>query len=295
MRKLFLPIALLLAISFVISACSKQSMSLQHVHGLGYTSDGKQILIPAHTGLVSYSGGKWTNVDAPKHDYMGFVAVDNGFYSSGHPEKGSKLKEPMGIVKSSDLGKTITTLGLDGESDFHAMTVGYKSHAIYVWSHAPNSKMNVPGLYYSKDDGKAWTKSQMNGVTGEPLTMAAHPTDSNLIALGTKDGVFLSRDNGNGFEVLPGFAASALSFGPGGDLFAAVAQAPIILQIDLSTKEQKKIQLPTMEKDDVVLYIAQNPSNAREIVIATFKKDVFLSNDLGGNWTQLADKGKTIE
>lgn len=114
----------------LLSSCSRPKVTMEHVHGLGFSSDGKQIILPAHNGLVSYSEGKWQNLDAPKHDYMGFHAVDHGFYSSGHPEPGSKLKNPLGIVKSSDFGKTLTILGLEGESDFHAMAVGYKNHAI---------------------------------------------------------------------------------------------------------------------------------------------------------------------
>ncbi|MGG3987015.1 hypothetical protein [Bacillus smithii] len=89
----------------VMTACGNNQINLEHIHGLGYTSDGKQILIPAHNGLVSYSEGQWKSVNAPKHDYMGFQIVDNGFYSSGHPAPDSGLKNPMGIVKSTDLEK----------------------------------------------------------------------------------------------------------------------------------------------------------------------------------------------
>lgn len=223
---------------------------------------------------------------------MGFVAVDDGFYSSGHPGVDSNLKNPVGIVKSSDLGKTLTKLDLEGESDFHAMTVGYKTHTIYVFNEQPNVKMNVAGLYYTKDDAKTWNKSEMNGFAGELLTMTTHPTDDKVIALGTKEGLYLSKDSGNHFEkLLPQLVITSLTFGNKGDLFIAAANSPAMLQINISSKDKKEIMLPTLDKNDAISYIAQNPKDQNEIVIATYLKDVFMSEDSGSDWSKIADKG----
>lgn len=278
--------------TLMLSACSAPKVSMEHIHGLGYSIDGKQIIIPAHTGLVAYSEGKWSNVDAPKNDYMGFVAVDNGFYSSGHPGAGSSLKNPIGIVKSSDMGKTLSKLDLEGSSDFHSMTVGYKTHSIYVFNEQPNAKMKSAGLYYSKDDAKTWSKSEMNGFSGEPSTLATHPSDDKVIALGSKVGLYLSNDSGNHFEkLLPGLVVTSLAFSNNGELFITAANSPTMLQFNLSSKDKKEIKLPALDKDDAISYMAQNPINTNEIVLATFKKDVFISKDIGVNWIKIADKG----
>ncbi|KRF18632.1 F510_1955 family glycosylhydrolase [Paenibacillus sp. Soil787] len=277
-----------------LSACSNSTskVTMEHVHGLGYSSDGKQILIPAHTGLVSFSDGKWQNVDAPKNDYMGFIAVDNGFYSSGHPGAGSDLKNPIGIVKSSDMGKTLTKLDLEGISDFHAMTVGYKTHTIYVFNEQPNPKMKSAGLYYTKDDTKTWNKAEMNSFSGEPLTMATHPSDDKVIALGTKEGLYLSKDAGIHFEkLLSQLVVTSLAFSNNGDLIVATANSQSMLQLNLSSKDKKDIKLPTLDKDDALSYIAQSPKDSNEIAIASFKKDVFISKDSGSSWSKIADKG----
>lgn len=290
-------ISSIVAASLMLSACSNSTpkVTMEHIHGLGYTSDGKQILIPAHTGLVAYSEGKWSNVDAPKNDYMGFAAVDSGFYSSGHPGAGSNLKNPIGIVKSSDMGKTLTKLDLEGSSDFHGMTVGYKTHTIYVLNAQPNAKMKSTGLYYTKDDAKTWSKSEMNGSSGEPLTLATHPSDDKVIVLGSKEGLYLSNDSGNHFEkLLPGLVVTSLAFSNNGELFIAAANSQTMLQFNLSSKDKKEIKLPALDKDDAISYIAQNPINPNEIVLATFKKDVFISKDAGTKWTKIADKGNGI-
>ncbi|MDQ0900731.1 MULTISPECIES: F510_1955 family glycosylhydrolase [unclassified Paenibacillus] len=285
----------IVAASLMLSACSASKLSMEHIHGLGYSTDGKQIMIPAHTGLVVYSGSKWSHVDAPQNDYMGFVAVDNGFYSSGHPGVGSNLKNPIGIVKSSDMGKTITKLDLEGSSDFHGMTVGYKTHTIYVFNAQPNPKMKSAGLYYTKDDAKTWSKSEMNGFSGEPLTLATHPSDDKVIALGSKEGLYLSNDSGNHFEKLfPGLVVASLAFSNTGELFIAATNSPTMFQFNLSSKEKKEIKLPTLDKGDAISYIAQNPTDSNEIALATFNKDIFISKDVGAKWTEIADKGKGI-
>jgi len=84
---------------------------------------------------------------------MGYAPTKDGFYSSGHPGPSSQLVNPLGLVKSMDAGKTLDTLGLEGESDVRLMGVGYDSHTIYVGNLAPSSILQG-GVFRSLDDGK---------------------------------------------------------------------------------------------------------------------------------------------
>ncbi|MFC4767007.1 F510_1955 family glycosylhydrolase [Effusibacillus consociatus] len=269
--------------------------TLHHIHGLGYSSDGQRILIPAHDGLRVYSQGQWSIPETAKHDYMGFSMIDDGFYSSGHPAPGTKLKEPLGIVKSKDEGKTIETLDLAGETDFHGMTASYKSHTIYAFTPAPNSKMKSKGLYYTKDETKTWTKSEMKGINEDLSALAVHPTKDSVVALGTDSGVYLSKDYGQNFEkILPDIQVTSLSFDNEGALYVGgLAEKPLLLRFDLETKKTGEIEIPTL-KDDAVTYFTQNPVNKNELVFATYNKDIYLSGDKGVSWTKIADKGKGI-
>jgi photosystem II stability/assembly factor-like uncharacterized protein len=286
LKLLFLSLAVLI----IITGCSKvNKITLLHIHGLGYSSDGKQLFIPAHDGFVVYSDGKWSTTDGKKHDYMGFNIVDNGFYSSGHPASDAGMKNPLGIVKSTDNGKTLEQLDLYGIEDFHLMAVGFKSHTIYVYNSKPNAKMDSKGLYYSTDDTKTWHKSAMNGISSEPFTLAVHSTDSAIIAVGTKEGILLSKDFGNQFEALQVKTPStALTFGMQGDLWIG---GPDLLT-DKNGNDYIPYQIPALGQDDSVAFIAQNPVNENEIVFTTFKKSIYRSTDKGISWDEMIHLGE---
>ncbi|MFC4766992.1 F510_1955 family glycosylhydrolase [Effusibacillus consociatus] len=269
--------------------------TLHHIHGLGYSSDGKRIFIPAHDGLRVYSQGQWKTPDGAKHDYMGFSMVDDGFYSSGHPAPGSNLKEPLGIVKSTDEGKTIKALDLAGETDFHGMSVGYKTHTIYVFNPAPNSKMKSPGMYYTKDETKTWVKSEMKGLNEDLSALVVHPSKEAVVTVGTQNGVYVSKDYGQNFEnVVSDIQVTSLFFNNEGALFVGgIKKEPLLLQVDVESGKTVEINLPDL-KEDAVTYVAQNPVNENELVFATYKKDVYLSGDKGQSWKKIADQGKGI-
>lgn len=94
-----------------------EAATLIHAHALDYSTDGKQLMISSHHGLALYENGKWSKGAGPAHDYMGFSATRDALYSSGHPALGSGLINPLGLIKSSDGGKSWKKLGLEGESD----------------------------------------------------------------------------------------------------------------------------------------------------------------------------------
>lgn len=279
----------------ILGTNANKEMYLEHVHGLGFSPDGKRILIPAHDGLKAYEGGRWESPGGAQHDYMGFSPVNDGFYSSGHPAPGSDLKDPLGTVKSTDEGKSLKMLGLEGETDFHNMAVGYDSHVIYVITPQPNSKMSAAGLYYSKDEGSTWKKSEMKGINVEPSSMAVHPSEESVLTIGTSNGVYLSKDYGNSFEQIASDGqATALFFNNQGELFIGGYQNKAYLRkMDITNKKGEQLTIPSFS-DDAIAYFSQNPINDDEMAFATFNKDVYISKDKGLSWREIADQGKTI-
>lgn len=280
---------------FSNAANNASRVTFTHVHGLGFSNDGQKILVPSHDGLRVFNGGKWHVPEGQKNDYMGFSMVDDGFYSSGHPEKGSNLKNPLGVVKSTDGGKNLQTLALLGESDFHNMDVGYFSHAIYVFNPGANSEMDKPGIYYSTDNAKTWKRSALNGVVSQLSSLAVHQKKENVIALGTKNGIYLSEDFGNNVnKALSQLPVTAVTFGNEGNLWVGSLQGEAsLLRYNLKTGKYQTIDVP-VEKDDVITYIAQSPQNPQKVAITTSNKDIYLTQDGGSNWKQIADDGKGI-
>jgi preprotein translocase subunit SecG len=274
---------------------NNQAITMKHIHGLGYTNDGDEIYVPAHTGLGVYQDGVWRIPEGPKHDYMGFSMVDDGFYSSGHPEQGSDMKNPFGVIKSKDGGKTLETLDLYGEVDFHGMTVGYQSHAIYVFNPHENSKMKEPGLYYSTDETKTWNQSKLQGLQGQAYALAAHPTKENVVALGTAAGLYVSNDHGNTFsEVLSDVQVTAVSYDLKGNLLVGgLDPNTFLMKVNSETKETKEITLPELA-EEMITYIAVNPQNKDEFTFATDKKNIFQTKNLGDSWKMIAENGQGI-
>jgi hypothetical protein len=278
-------------------AFSAEPLVLTHVHGLSYSPDGTRLMIPSHHGLAVFFNGRWSKAAGPAHDYMGYSATRDAIYSSGHPAPGSGMTNPFGLIKSGDGGQTWKKLGLEGESDFHAVATGYRTNAVYVINHGANSRMSQPGIYSTRNDGLQWTRAAGRGLGSEPKSLAVHPDDAAIVAAGTSDGLYLSRDGAAQFErVVGGRQVLAQSFDLDGRhlWFSAHAGQPALMRIELKPGAQpESLPLPAMA-DDAVAYIAQNPLRHAELAIATFKRSMYLSTDGGRNWKAIAREGVTL-
>ena len=271
-------------------------IELTHVHGLTYSADGKQLLIPSHHGIAAYADGQWSKMAGPEHDYMGFATTREAFYSSGHPAAGSNLINPFGLIKSTDAGKTWRQLGLEGESDFHTLATSHETNAVYVLNYGPNTRMPQAGLYMTQTDGLAWTRSAANGLRAKVNSLAVHPRDANVVAVGAADGLYLSRDAGNHFEPLVrSMQVLAQWFDLDGEhlWISSYTNSPVLSRIGLKDGGAiEKIKLPTLD-EDAVAFIAQNPTRHEEFAIATFKRSAYVTQNRGVTWTQIADGGTT--
>lgn len=293
LRALLLPLLLAAA-----GSQAAEPVALMHVHGLSYSADGKRLMIPSHHGLAVYADGRWSKAPGPEHDYMGFSATRDALYSSGHPAPGSGLVNPFGLIKSRDGGRTWQKLGLEGESDFHLLATGYGTNAVYVVNHARNARMAGPGIYYTLDDGKTWQAAAAKGLNARVAVLAVHPTDARVVAAGTEDGLYLSRDSAGTFERIAG---GTRVLGAHFDLdgkhlwFSSYGDKAGLARIALNAGARAQdVSIPPLT-EDAVAYIAQNPKRRPEIAIATFKRNVFVSPDEGRTWQQIAANGTGID
>jgi BNR/Asp-box repeat len=287
-------ITILLLIAALAPATQAQPVTLHHVHGLAYSADGKQLMIPSHHGLAVYENGKWSKAPGPEHDYMGFTSTAKNLYSSGHPAPGSGLVNPFGLIRSRDGGRTWDKLGLEGETDFHLLAAGWNTNAICVWNPEPSSRLKSPGLHCTVNDGFSWKRAAAGGLAGKPHALAVHPDDRNLVAVATSQGLYVSRDAGQRFERIAGNGQGLAAFF---DLdgvhlwYGAFGGRATLSRLSLKDAVPTSVPLPALT-DDAIAYIVQNPVRRLEYAIATFERSVYLSKDGGKTWEQIAARGK---
>lgn len=264
---------------------------IDHLHGMGYVGNQGVPFFATHDGLKVVENGTWLKTKKENNDYMGFNATNEGFYSSGHPGTDSKLPNPIGIMKSVDNGQTLQSLGFEAEVDFHLMAVGYSNHMIFAMSPHKNTVMKADAFYVSEDDGATWKEIAANGLKGELIGLAVHPTDKNLMAAAGEDGVYLSKNQGENFELLTkGQQGTSVYFTEDSLLYGGYDGQASFIKRNLADEHEEEIALPEM-KEDAVLYAAVNPKNEQEITVVSFNSDIYQTTDHGESWNMLVKAG----
>ncbi|MFD2216156.1 F510_1955 family glycosylhydrolase [Metabacillus endolithicus] len=268
---------------------------IDHIHGIGYVGNEDKLYLASHDGLLRFSNEKWSKITENKHDYMGFQATDIGFYSSGHPENGSELKNPLGIIKSTDEGKTLNKLAFYGETDFHYLAAGYNSHIIYVINESKNSRLNS-GFYYSEDEGENWAQSKTQGLSFYNIgNIATHPAKANIVAISTDQGLFISNDYGDSFSLSSqSQPVTSVEFREKSLLYFTLKGDKVSLyKQELSDLKEEAIPLPKeVNGQNPVMYISSHPEKEEVITVVTYESDIYQTKDHGQSWTTLVSKGK---
>ena len=294
----WLALVLSIPLVFFVPAPAQAVIELRHAHGLGYSPDGGRILIPNHYGIAVYSEGRWSRVAGPALDYMGFVVTREFIFSSGHAAGSRAAANPLGLMRSGDGGLSWTTLGLKGEGEFHLVAAGYLSNAVYVYNAEPNSVMPRAGLYRMMGDRLVgWRGAAGRGLQGEPGMLAAHPTQSAMLAAATTAGLFLSRNGGEEFEpVMTASRATAARFTLEGDALLVgtlEGRKAGLFRIGIKDGLRKELAPPPFGRD-AVANIAQNPVRRAELALISFERAVFVSSDAGMTWRRIARARGTL-
>jgi hypothetical protein len=274
-------------ISELVDAIATSATLVTHIHGLGYSQDGRTLLVAAHDGLKAYFNGMWAPLPAT-HDFMGFSAVEGGFFSSGHPSPLSDLPNPLGVVFVTDTNWDLSILGFGGEFDFHHFAAGYFSHTLFMFNSQPTDRLES-GLHRSVDRGESWERRRASGVSGQLRQLAAHPTDPMKMALATSSGVFVSDTGGeSGTRRLDGSDFHAVSYTLDGS--ALIAGGAILVRLD--GDGQVQTILPSPGSNEIVAYITASPVNPDELVVATDLLNIYRSEDGGDSWNRILSKGR---
>ena len=130
--------------------------SVSHIHHIKVVEN--KVLVLTHEGLFELVGkNEMKLVGKDKLDVMGFTTLGKALFASGHPSQGSKMPNPIGLVKSLDGGSTWKAISLVGKVDFHFLE-GAGSDLYGADSQSGN-------LIYSADSGKTWSTLGANTFT----------------------------------------------------------------------------------------------------------------------------------
>ena len=143
------------------SAKAETLNSVSHIHHVKVIENKVHVL--THEGLFELVGkNDMKLVGKDRIDVMGFTSLGKVLVASGHPAVGSKMPNPIGVVKSIDGGLTWQAVSLVGKVDFHFLE-GAGSDLFGADSQSGN-------LMYSKNSGKTWSSLGMNTFTDIALS-----------------------------------------------------------------------------------------------------------------------------
>ena len=138
------------------SAKAETLNSVSHIHHVKVIENKVHVL--THEGLFELVGkNDMKLVGKDRIDVMGFTSLGKVLVASGHPAVGSKMPNPIGVVKSIDGGLTWKAVSLVGKVDFHFLE-GAGSDLYGADSQSGN-------LMYSADSGNTWKSLGANTFT----------------------------------------------------------------------------------------------------------------------------------
>jgi hypothetical protein len=280
------------------SVSAQALVELRHAHGIGYSVDGSQILVPNHFGVAVYSEGRWSRVPGPADDFMGFVVTRDFMFSSGHLAGSRGAANPLGLMRSGDGGRSWTSLGFKGDAEFHLVAAGYFTNAVYVYNAKPHGAMQRTGIYRMVGERLVgWRGVAGRGLEGEVAMLTAHPRESATVAAATSAGVFVSRDGGDEFRpVMTALRATAARFMLDGEALLVGTlrgRQPGLVRIALEDGSRRELALPAFGRD-AVANIVQNPVRLMEFALISYERAVFISSDGGKTWRRIARPRGTL-
>jgi hypothetical protein len=161
-----------------------------HVHGLGVNPADGALFVATHTGLFRAARGeRRAERFADRYqDTMGFtITGPDQFLGSGHPDGRDKLPPFLGLIRSTDAGRTWEPVSLLGERDFHVLEAA--GQQIYGFGSDFDSQQT--SLLVSDDGGRTWDER----TPPEPLTsLAIDPRDPERVVATGERGIYSSTD-----------------------------------------------------------------------------------------------------
>ena len=187
---------------------ASSSGGVAHVHGLGINPADGDLYAATHLGLYRVpASGKAQRVGDAVQDTMGFAVVGpDRFLGSGHPDPRDKdLRKPgspplLGLIESTNGGRTWKPLSLLGEADFHSLVSAHGK--VYGYD-------STGGRFMVSEDGRRWDTRSEIGIGA----FAVDPGDGDHVVAMTERGLADSGDGGRSWQPVEGPQLAFVSWG----------------------------------------------------------------------------------
>jgi len=141
---------------------------------------------------------------------------DDELIASGHPPAGSDLPPTLGLVRSTDAGKSWESVSELGKADFHAIQTSGGTIVA--------GRYGEPAIDVSTDGGKTFA----NKRPPDPLVdLEVDPEDPKRWVATTQSGIFTSSDQGTTWRQRDPVPNARLSWADGGPLFRIDPGGPV--------------------------------------------------------------------
>jgi len=262
-----------------------------HIHGIGYDSENERLYIATHFGLFAHKNNQLYQVGESRDDYMGFSLNQrqpNIIYTSGHPQTGGNL----GVMKSEDSGVSWEQISLGSErpADFHSMAISYANPDILYGI--------FQGQFYrSNDSGYSWERLQTegpdisDGFCWHAPCISADPQDDSTVYVGTTEGLVVSSDFGQTWEVIESdsgvVVVAEADPSDNSRIFAFTENYGLAMSADGGQTWEERSEGLQLSPQELVLALTFDPSDSSKIFIATNNNQVFTTEDSGESWQKI--------
>ena len=169
------------------------------------------------TGTLKTPGGEGAVSEALVAKFTG----PDELIASGHPSGDSTLPPALGLIRSSDAGKTWESVSELGTSDFHALS---RSEDVLV---AP--LYGQAQILLSRDEGKTF---EPRVAPMALVDLAADPGDSKRWVATSESGIFVSEDEGKTWRQRDPTPNVRLAWHDSGELFRIDPGGPVKVSTD---------------------------------------------------------------
>jgi photosystem II stability/assembly factor-like uncharacterized protein len=255
-----------------------------YIGSLSVNRDGT-LLMGTNTGLfeVPAAGGRPKKITGELRTPAGagkisealvaeFIGPDE-LIASGHPSGDSTLPPALGLIRSSDAGRTWESVSELGKSDFHALAVSGDLLVAALYGQAQ--------ILVSRDGGRVFDS---RGAPTGLVDLAVAPADPKHWVVTTASGIFVSVDEGRSWRPRAATPDVRLAWRGSGDLYRIDPGGPVKVSADGGQSWQDR---GTTGGEPQALAV----DDAGALYAATLDGKVLKSEDGGRGWTVLVSPG----